>query len=165
MNKEQHKKSIHCAICGASINPATAKEAELSSTDNEFYLNGVPESHTSQGFFDLGPECAKRCADYNVTNKNKHTMTTIKLTVGQGVERIGDKSALGRKGNIVEIDEAKSRARVYWLLEPSGKTVQNSSNGIGVRTWVTMRQLKPLPQPVDEKQARDNFVDWRTLRK
>jgi hypothetical protein len=48
-----------CAICGRGVNPNREVEVELSNTDGEYYKNGVPEGHESQGWFTVGPECAK----------------------------------------------------------------------------------------------------------
>lgn len=72
-------------------------------------------------------------------------MTEIK--VGVGVERTHDKWNGGRKGNVVELNGG--RARVYWMIEPDGCKVRNSSGGDGVRTWVKFQQLRVLPAPVE----------------
>ena len=60
------------------------------------------------------------------------------LSIGTKVIRIGSAadSSTGRTGEIVEIDAAKGRYRVFWTTEKSGRPVLNSHNKPGVRTWV-----------------------------
>lgn len=51
---------ILCSICEKPISEATVKEAEFSSTDGEYYANGVPAGHKSQGWFEIGLGCFKK---------------------------------------------------------------------------------------------------------
>jgi hypothetical protein len=48
-----------CAICGKTIT-AKSFDAELSTENNEYYAEGVPKSHASQGWFDIGAGCFKK---------------------------------------------------------------------------------------------------------
>lgn len=50
----------HCAICGKKVNPATAKDVELSNTDDKYYAKGIPVDHESLGWFPVGSDCFKR---------------------------------------------------------------------------------------------------------
>lgn len=55
------RKIQQCEFCGKNINPATAKEVELSNTDGRYYREGdLPQGHISQGFFTVGSDCFKK---------------------------------------------------------------------------------------------------------
>lgn len=49
-----------CGCCGKKIDLATAKAAEMDISGNWYAEGKMPESETSQGFFDLGSGCFKR---------------------------------------------------------------------------------------------------------
>jgi hypothetical protein len=60
------------------------------------------------------------------------------LTIGSKVIRIAATTDYtnGRKGEIVEIDEAAGRYRVRWTLEANGRPVNSKNPEAGTRTWV-----------------------------
>lgn len=67
---------------------------------------------------------------------------TIESLIGKQVERIATDYTGGRKGVVIEIDQAKQRARVNWRTERSGSLVNGRAKGLN--TWVRITQLKLL---------------------
>lgn len=65
---------------------------------------------------------------------------TIESLIGKQVERIATDYTGGRKGVVIEVDQAKQRARVNWRTERSGSLVNGRVNGLN--TWVRITQLK-----------------------
>lgn len=54
--------------------------------------------------------------------------TASQIKIGTQVERIASDYTNGRRGEVIEVDEAAGRARVQWTKSP--------------RTWVNFRYLK-----------------------
>lgn len=57
--QKKNETAATCEICGKKIK-GDSQQAELSSTDNKYYSDGVPAGHASQGWFDIGPDCFKK---------------------------------------------------------------------------------------------------------
>ena len=57
------------------------------------------------------------------------------IRVGSKVERIASDYTGGRRGEVVELDLIKPRARVLWTTQASGKPMK-------LRTWVRLTDLK-----------------------
>lgn len=66
------------------------------------------------------------------------------IEVGNAVERIANDSYNGRKGNVIEIDSIKGRARVEWHTEGYGKPVMIGGVVKTIRTWVRFQDLKVI---------------------
>lgn len=54
------KEKIKCKECGEILKGKNIVWLELSITDGEYYLNGIPKNHESQGFFPFGSSCYKK---------------------------------------------------------------------------------------------------------
>lgn len=52
--------NTNCTNCGKKLHTKRIVWLELDQDTGNYYANGIPKEHTSQGMFPFGADCAKK---------------------------------------------------------------------------------------------------------